>query len=447
MRIPIPVIELRDAAPAEQFAKAQERPGHFGYFDRQQRFALRPDVGALGDIAQTVEVHVRTGIDRDERARSARFARRVLLDARHRQGAGGLRDGARVLEDVLNCGANLIGGHEQDLIDVLLGEAESLLADAAHRDAVGEDADAIQRHAPAGTQRFEHSGRVLGLDADDLDPRIQRFRVGRNPGDQTAAADRNEDRVDGVAVQLAQDFHADRTLTGDHVRIVERVHEHQTALARQLDGPFVGMIVVVAVQHDLAAQIGDRLHLDFRRRQRHDDEGGYAARARTERDALGVVARGGANDAALRTDRGELSDLVVRTANFERKHRLEVFPLEEHAIVQAARQARRHFQRGLGRDVVHLGFEDSFYVIFLHGLLEDAGGYISSSQAPRVCLPETVRRCTAPGRFFGSGRGFIGYHTQYAQIEMDRSSPWLWHRPRPMRFPGRPSPATTSKRD
>ena len=99
---------------------------------------------------------------------------------------------------------------------------------------------------------------------------------------------------------LPQDFHGDRTLSGDHVRIVERVHEHQPALAGELDGALVGLIVIVAVQHDFAAQIGDRLHLDFRRRQRHDDERGDAARARTERHALGVVAGGGANHAALR---------------------------------------------------------------------------------------------------------------------------------------------------
>ncbi len=79
------------------------------------------------------------------------------------------------------------------------------------------------------------------------------------------------------------------------------MHEHQSALARQLDGPLVGMIVIIAVQHDFGAQIGDRLHLDFRRRQRHDDERRYAAGTRTERHPLGVVARGGANDAALRS--------------------------------------------------------------------------------------------------------------------------------------------------
>ena len=145
------------------------------------------------------------------------------------------------------------------------------------------------------------------------------------------------------------------------------MHEHEAALAREFDGALVGLIVVIAVQHDLGAEIGDRLHLDLGRGQRHDDDGMDASGARAEGDALGVVAGGGADHAALGGDRRELGDLVVGAANFERKHRLEVFSLEQDAIVQAAGQARRRFQRGLDGDVVYLGFEDSFYVVFLHG--------------------------------------------------------------------------------
>ncbi len=48
-------------------------------------------------------------------------------------------------------------------------------------------------------------------------------------GDQAAAADGDEDRVDRPLV-LAQDLHPDRALPGDHVGIVERVHEGQAAL-------------------------------------------------------------------------------------------------------------------------------------------------------------------------------------------------------------------------
>ena len=200
LRVAIAIVELRDAAVAEQLAKAHEGAGRLGNLDREQRLALRPHVRALRHVAQPVEVHVRPAVDGDQRATAARFARHVFLDARDRERSGGLRDGARVLEDVLDGGADLIRGHEQHLVDVLLGEAKGFLADAPHGDAVGKDADARQRDALAGAQRLEHAGRILGLNADDLDARIERLHVCGDAGDEPAAADRNEDRLDAVAV-------------------------------------------------------------------------------------------------------------------------------------------------------------------------------------------------------------------------------------------------------
>ena len=103
-----------------------------------------------------------------------------------------------------------------------------------------------------------------------LTPGIEVLDVHRDARDQPAAADRHEDRIQ-LAAALAQDLHRDRALAGDDVGIVERVHEHQVALARELQRPLEGAVVVVAVQHDLAAQIDDRLHLDLRGGLRHDD--------------------------------------------------------------------------------------------------------------------------------------------------------------------------------
>ena len=52
----------------EHLAKPQEGAGRFRNLDRQQRLALRAEVGALGHVAQAVEVHVGAAVDRDERA-------------------------------------------------------------------------------------------------------------------------------------------------------------------------------------------------------------------------------------------------------------------------------------------------------------------------------------------------------------------------------------------
>ena len=70
-----------------------------------------------------------------------------------------------------------------------------------------------------------------------------------------------------------------------------------------------------------------------------------AIQLRAERDTLGVIARGCANNAPLRCDRRKLRNLVVGATNLERKDRLEVLSFEEDAIVQAAGQARRRLQR------------------------------------------------------------------------------------------------------
>ena len=47
-------------------------------------------------------------------------------------------------------------------------QGKGLLADALDRNAVGEDADAIERHTPAGVERLVHRRRILGLHPDDL---------------------------------------------------------------------------------------------------------------------------------------------------------------------------------------------------------------------------------------------------------------------------------------
>ena len=71
---------------------------------------------------------------------------------------------------------------------------------------------------------------------------------------------------------LAQDLHGDGALTGDHVGVVEGMHEHQAARPSKFERVLVGLVVVVAVQHDFTAEVGHRLHLDVGRGQGHDDD-------------------------------------------------------------------------------------------------------------------------------------------------------------------------------
>ena len=101
-----------------------------------------------------------------------------------------------------------------------------------------------------------HGVGVDRLHADDADLGPHRLDVGGHAGDQPAAADGDEDGVDRPLV-LAQDLHRHRALAGDHVGVVEGVHEGQALRLLQFQRVRVGVGVAVAVQHDLAAQ---RMH-------------------------------------------------------------------------------------------------------------------------------------------------------------------------------------------
>ena len=174
--------------------------------------------------------------------------------------------------------------------------------------------------------------------------RIQIFRVERDAGDESAAADRHEDRVD-LAARLPQDLHRDGALPRDHVRIVEGMHERQIALAHDGLRVLVRAVVFVAVQHHFATEIAHRAHLDVRRGLRHHDDRGNAAALRRQRHALRVIAGRRADHAALGDRIRQVRNLVVRAAQLEREHRLQVFALEQHGVADAARQARRRLER------------------------------------------------------------------------------------------------------
>ena len=62
-----------------------------------------------------------------------------------------------------------------------------------------------------------------------------RHAGGRDPGDETAAAAGDDDRVD--AGHVLEDLEPDGAGAGDHDRIVERVHEHAPRLLLELVQP------------------------------------------------------------------------------------------------------------------------------------------------------------------------------------------------------------------
>ena len=122
----------------------------------------------------------------------------------------------------------------------------------------------------------------------------------------------------------------------------------------------VGLRVRVAVadEDDLGAARLHRLHLDRRRRARHDDDGAQPELLRRAGDALGVVAGAGRDDAAGALGGAEVGDLVVGAADLEAEDGLQILALEVHAVAQPRRQPRRELERRLAGDVVDAAGED-----------------------------------------------------------------------------------------
>ena len=361
-RVGVAVVELRDVAAAEEAAERLEAAGPLRDRRREDRLPCLAEVGALGDEAQPVEVHVRAAEHGDEVPAGHPLSVDVTLRARDAERGRRLHDRSRVLEDVLHRRAELVGVDEDHLVDVPPCEPKRLDADLLHRHAVGEEPDVWERDPAARAEGAIHRVRIGRLDTDDADLRPQPLHVRGDPADQPAAADGDEDRVDRLA-QLPQDLHADRPLARDHVRVVVGVDERQLASAADAHRLGVGVVVRVALEDDRRPESGDGVDLDLRCRHRHHDRGLGPEALRGERHALGVVARGGGDDAPAEVRSRKAGHLVVRPAELEREDGLEILALQQQAVAEPGREKRRLVQRRLDGDVVDVRVEDRLQVV------------------------------------------------------------------------------------
>ena len=189
-----------------------------------------------------------------------------------------------------------------------------------------------------GLDGLHHGVGVVHLHANDLDLRANGLDVVGHARDQATAANGHKygvQPVGAVALQLAQHFHGHGALSGNHVRVVKRVHKGQALRACKLHRVGVGVGVALAKQHHLAAKATHRVDLDLRGGGRHHDHGACAHLLGAQRHALGVVAGGGANHAFAQLFGTQVRHLVVGAAQLEAAHRLLVFALEQHGVVQA----------------------------------------------------------------------------------------------------------------
>ena len=329
-----------------------------GNLHRQHRFAVFADLGAFGDEAQAIEVHVGAAGHGHQGLPLELPASDVRFHARHRESASRLKDGAGVFKDILDGGADGVVVDGDHRVNDLAGQRKGLHTDFAHRDTVGKEPHLLELHPFPQGERAGHGIRIDRFNTDHFDVGPEALDVGAHAGDQAAATHGDVDRVRGFRA-LPEDLEADGPLAGDHLRVIEGVDKGQTAFIGQSIGLSTGGVVGVAFQHHFrpAGRHGPDFHL--RRGHRHHDHRPATESLSPEGHPLGVVAGAGGDDAPFQLRRAEAHHLVVSAPQLEAEDRLQVLALQEHVVLEPPREVRCGIERRFNGHVVDPGPQDS----------------------------------------------------------------------------------------
>ena len=146
-----------------------------------------------------------------------------------------------------------------DVVHVLADDFVGQVAGTLDGDAVGDGGNAVQGADLAVLDGAEHAGSTCSLDTVDLHVGAQGLDGEGNAGDQTAAADGHDDRVQ--IVHFVEDLQTDGTLTGNDVFIVKGMDEGIAVFFLQLQSLLVGIVIDTGNQTDVGAEALGGFHL------------------------------------------------------------------------------------------------------------------------------------------------------------------------------------------
>ncbi len=192
----------------------------------------------------------------------------------------------------------------------------------------------------------DRAGGVVGhgrFRAEDGEPcRSDLRKPSIRPERESAAADRRH-HVRAGRRQAVGQFHAQRTVSRDHPRIVVGARHVGVGVdvAQLVDALGAGFGARID-ELDEAAVGADRVDLDARRVVRHHDDAGLAGHGAGAGERLAEVAGRGGENHPLRHVLGD----AERRAEFEAAGELERFNREDDADAEAPGQVRRFVEQG-----------------------------------------------------------------------------------------------------
>jgi hypothetical protein len=118
-------------------------------------------------------------------------------------------------------------------------------------------------------------------------------------------------------------------LSSNDVRVIERRHEREPAFLRESGGNRLPVLGVSIINDNLSAVPARSRDFGGGSISRHDDDGRHGQDPRSERNGLRVVPARERDHAADLLLRGKLEERIVRAAELEGAHTLEILGLEE----------------------------------------------------------------------------------------------------------------------
>ena len=244
------VIELGEAATSNKRAELFQTSRSFRNSDGKQRLFRLTYLRALSHKSQAIKVHVRAtrhchkGLPR----KAMGFCIRLHAGDRHR--SRWFRHAPGVQEDVLDGGTHLVGVDQYVVVNKCPAQSKRFRANSFHRGAIGKQSNLGQRDSFAGAHAAHHRIGINHLYTYYFYFWAHGLHERRHSRRQSTAADRHEHRVDRSGM-LAGDLHTNRSLPGDHIRVVEGVHKRQPLRHGQDVGVNLRFRVRLTVNHHL----------------------------------------------------------------------------------------------------------------------------------------------------------------------------------------------------
>ena len=199
-------------------------------------------------------------------------------------------------------------------------------------DAVGDGGNGIQTGDLVVVDGLVHTGCAARLYAVNLDVRVQLLDGECHAGDQSAAADGDDNFIN--VCHLIQDLQTDGALSGNDVFVVEGVDKGVVVFLLEFHSLVVGVVIDTLDHADLCAVALGRLYLGDRCAVRQADERFHVVLCRSQRYALGMVAgRAGDNATSLFFVR-QLGHHVIGATHLKGTGHLEIFGFQKQIAVR-----------------------------------------------------------------------------------------------------------------